>query len=132
MRNALLIIFAVLAALLTAPGCSKNNSPSPPEEALILSTDADLYTITPGPSFDFNLTIESAIPAAGVKIEFVVKGETDNHQYLVGPTIETSNKTTRIFLSNLPQQIICLCIISVRSKSKSTNFATTSFRIVHK
>ena len=127
--------FTIVAAItvLVVPACKKNiNTAEQPEEQLRISTDASALNYTAGPGTDFNLTIESVIPKAGVKIEFIVKGEIDNLSYFVGPSTETVNKITRIFINNLPKQKICICTITVTSKSKSTNFATTSFRVAYK
>ena len=130
-----LFFIAFIAAMTTLviPACKKNNSPSQPEEVqLIISTDVWAYTTIPGPGTDFNLTVESAMPPVGVKIVAVVRGEIDNQVYYAGSLIETNSKITKVFINNLPKQTICICTITVTSKSKSTNFATTSFRVVFK
>ena len=119
--------------LLVVPACKKNNKPPDQvEEQLRISTNASALNYATGPSTDFNLTVESVMPQLGVKIEFVVMGESDNFQHYVGPPIETTNKNTRIFINNLPKQKICICAITVTSKSKPSNIAVTSFRVVFK
>ncbi len=124
----LLVVFILLATT----GCEKNPPSQKAEENILISTDAGALTYTPGPNFNFNLMVESAMPGAGVRITFDVKGETDNQVYRQGPAIETTNKTTRISITNLPRQKFCVCTITVTSKSKPTNTATTSFRVVYK
>lgn len=121
----------ILFILLTGSKCNKETV-APTEENLRISIDAPAYIENPGPDFNFNLKVESAMPAAGVRIVFVVKGETDNQDYPQDPAIETSGKTTPITLRNLPRQKFCICTVTVTSKSKSTNTAAKNFRVVYK
>ena len=124
---------AFVAVMLVVPACKKNNSPSVPAEVqLIISTDASAYNSITGPGTDFNLTVESAMPPNGVGIVVVVTGEIDNQVYYTSPLIETNSKITKVNITNLPKQKICICTTTVTSKSKSTNFATTNFRVVFK
>jgi hypothetical protein len=128
-----LIPFIAAMVMMIAPGCKKNNNPpGPVEEQLGISTDALALNEIPGPGADFNLTVLTAMPPAGVKIMAVVKGEIDNSVYYTSPSIETTSKTTKVDVLNLPKQKICICTITVTSKTKSTNTATTSFRVVYK
>ena len=125
-------IVAVPAVMLVS-ACKKNNSQSVPAEVqLIISTDALANNSVTSSSTDFNLTVESAMPSAGVKITVLVTGEIDNQVYYTSPLIETKSKITKVNINNLPKQKICICTITVTSKSTSTNFATTSFRVVFK
>jgi len=132
MRNVFNSTIAVffIATVLAAFGCKKDKSS--PEDALRISTDAATMALTPGPDFDFNLTVESAMPAAGVRIEFTVKGEADNQNYPQGPAIETTAAITKIKINNLPRQKICVCTVTVTSKGSSTNKTITSFRVAYK
>ena len=125
------ISFAAMVLLLVT-ACKKNASPSPAEEQLIISTDAIPFSEVPGPGTNFNLTVISAMPPSGVKILVVVKGETDNLTYYTNPNTVTSLKTTNTIINNLPKQKICICTVTVISITKSSNTATTSFRIVYK
>ena len=122
----------VAVIVLTTAGCKKPDTPPPPEQDLIISTDAASYTITPGPSMTFKLKIESTVPASGVRIEYAVVSEIDNQNYPQGPPIYTDNPTSAITIGGLPEQKICICTIKVTSISKSTNTATTGFRVGYK
>jgi hypothetical protein len=112
-------------------GCGKNPV-KVPEENLSISTDAAMFVITPGPDFDFNLSIESAMPTAGVKIETVVTGEIDNQIYMNDAPVTSKEKTTKIKVNYLPRQKTCIVRITVTSKSSDTNKATTNFRVIYK
>ena len=113
--------------LLSVVSCSKKTK----EEALRISTDASSVNTTPSPFFDFSLKVESKMPSLGVNIEYIVKGETDNHVYFQNQAT-ASNSQSRLILFNLPRQITCICTIVVTSRTKATNTATTSFRVGYK
>jgi hypothetical protein len=134
MRNLFFLSLTVIiiSLMFTDSGCKKSSPSSPPEENLKISIDAASFTTTPGPDFNFNLSVESVMPAAGVRIVYSVKGESDNQNYPQGPMIYTSGKMTRINISNLPRQKICICTVDVNSMSKITNTATTSFKLAYK
>jgi hypothetical protein len=134
MRNVFfsLFTFIIITTVLLVSGCKKESAPSPPEQDLKISTDAASFTTTPGPDFIFNLKVESVMPIGGVQIEYNVKGESDNQNYPQGPIINTYSNNTRINISNLPRQKICICTVTVTSKTKSTNIATISFKVGYK
>lgn len=121
------LVIGISIMLLSVISCDKD----PEEEALRISTDASLVNTTPSPNFNFRLNVESKMPSSGVSIEYIVKGETDNHVYFQNQTT-TSNWQTGLTIINLPRQITCICTIAVTSKTKATNTATTSFRVGYK
>jgi hypothetical protein len=125
--SSLMLIVAMI--VVTTPACDK----PPPilEQDLKISTDAASYTIIPDPVFTFKLKVESAMPAGGVKIEYSVVSEIDNQDYPQGPAMNTFNPNNTITIV-LPRQKICICTIKVTSLSKSSNTATTGFRIGYK
>jgi len=129
MRTVSKIFPAICIAIifLSVVSCHKD----PEEEALRISTDASSVNTTPSPDFNFNLKVESKMPSGGVSIEFIVKGETDNHVYFQNQAT-ASNSQSRLILFNLPRQITCICTIVVTSRTKATNTATTSFRVGYK
>ena len=129
MRAVSKILFAIgiSVLLISVVKCHKD----PGEEALRISTDASQVNNTASPLFDFNLKVESKMPPSGVKIEYMVKGEADNVVYSQSQaTSTTSQKLLTIY--SLPRQIMCICTINVTSQTKSTNTATTSFRVGYK
>ncbi len=134
MRNLFFLSLTVIiiSLVFTDSGCKKSSPSSPPEENLKISIDAASFTTTPGPDFNFNLNVESVMPARGVQIIYSVTGESDNQSYSQGPVINTSGKMTRINIVNLPRQKICICSVYVNSMSKITNTATTSFKVAYK
>jgi len=119
----------IAISVLVGSGCER---PEPLEENLKISTDPASFITTPGPDFDFYLKVESAMPAAGVKIEYSVKGEVDNQNYPQGPAFTTSNSIIPVRIMDLPRQKICICTVTVTSIKRSTNTASTNFRIAYK
>lgn len=117
--------------LLMLFGCDKS-SEKVNEENLRISTDAINNYEVLGADYSFNLTVESVMPPSGVRISVNVVGESDNRSYSPMADLETSNKTTRITLHGLPQQIYCLAQVRVTSKTKATNNTTLQFRIIRK
>jgi len=97
------ILFVIMAGL-SFYACSKKPTEST-EETLRISTNAAALNETPGPTAEFDLIVESAMPQSGVKIAFVVRGESDNIVYYTGPAFETSTKVSKISIFNLPQQV---------------------------
>ncbi|HET9823798.1 MAG TPA: hypothetical protein VFP87_00615 [Chitinophagaceae bacterium] len=132
MRNVLTSLTLIATIIFTTPCCKKSSTSIPPEQDLIVTTDAASYTIIPDPVFTFKLKVESTMPAAGVRIEYTVVSEIDHQNYPQGPPISTYSTTKSITLSGLPRQKICICTIKVTSLSKSTNVATTGFRVGYK
>ncbi len=123
------LLTALTASLLFAgPACKKEVQ----EEAIKFYTDAPADTKSIGSNYIVWITVESAMPLDGVEIEYTLTGESDNSSIPQGPVIWTTSKSTSIILMNLPRQKYCVCNITVRSKSKSSNSATKSFRIVYK
>ena len=132
MRNTLIFSLAIIIFSAFAGLSCKKKSSQLPEENLRISIDAPPYSEIPGPGFDFNLVVESVMPAAGVKIVSVVQVEANNQIISLGPDSETTNKISKISINNLPRQKICICTITVTSKRRSTNTATINFRVVYK
>ena len=130
----LLSYLTLVAAMivLTTVGCKKSSTSVPPEQDLLISIDAGSYTIVASPVFTFKVKVESTMPPGGVRIETTVVSEIDNQNYPQGSAINTYNPTSSVNIGGLPEQKICICTIKVTSLSKSTNTATTGFRVGYK
>jgi len=125
-------IVTLLIILTTGMGACDKDENKTSEEPLRISNDAGTLSLTPGPELEFNLTIESKMPAEGVWVEISLKGETDNLDYPQGATTATREKVTKLKVRNLPRQKICVCTISVTSKLDFSNRASTNFRVAYK
>lgn len=113
-------------------GGSATTPPPPAEENLRISTNAGSLNVIAGAEFSFNVVVESKMPADGVKIEYTVRGESDNVNYPQGPAIETKAASTAVRITGLPRQKFCVTNITVTSLTKSSNTANTNFRVVYK
>ena len=133
-------ILAVIAIFwLPIFACSKGDgggtTPTPPsvsEENLRISTNATFLNVLPSAEFDFIITVESKMPVNGVKIEYTVKGETDNVDYTQGPAIETQDVSKALKLVGLPRQKFCIVTVNVTSRNRASNIASTNFKVVYK
>ena len=127
------IVYKILAVLgmailvLSAIRCDKDRE----EEDLKISIDAAAVEISPAATFDFNFTVLSEMPEAGVAIEYIIKGEADNQVYYQRKTFTRTAKT-RLTIHVLPRQVMCICTITAVSRGNANNVATTSFRIGYK
>jgi hypothetical protein len=117
--------------VLTTLGCDKP-VPATSEQDLLISIDAGSYTIITDPVFSFKVKVESTMPPGGVRIEISVISEIDNQNYPQGAPLNTYNPINTITIGALPRQKICVCTIKVTSLTKSTNTATTGFRVGYK
>ena len=127
-----LATLALVLIVVTTLGCKKSSTAPPPEQDLIISTDAASYTIIAGPDFTFTLKVESVVPTAGVRIDYTVQSEIDGQNYPQPSPINTYSNNSKITISGLPRQKICICRIIVTSKNTSSNTATTGFRVGYK
>ena len=112
-------------------GCDKPDE-EVNEENLRVTTDAVNNAEVLGSNYSFNLAVESVMPPSGVRISVNVVGESDNRSYSPIADVETSSKTTRITLHDLPQQIYCLSQLRVTSKTRANNSVTLQFRVIRK
>jgi len=127
-NNFLLTVLAV-AFIFVGHACKKAEVQ---EEAIRFTTDAPADTKSLGSNHIVWIAVESAMPKGGVDIQYTLAGEADNLLIPQGPAISTKSKSVSIILMNLPRQKYCVCTITVRSKTKSANSATASFRIIYK
>jgi hypothetical protein len=125
------LLFIIIPCSMMITACDK-----PPvqvaEENLVVSTDAVNNSQLAGPSYDFKVTVESAMPPSGVTILVNVVGEADNRNYSSVAPQTTSDKTTSIRLAGLPLQQYCICTVRVTSKTKPSNTFVLTFKVIQK
>jgi hypothetical protein len=129
------IAFFYITILACSKGDGGGTTPTPPpvtEENLRISTNASFLNVLPGAEFDFIVAVESKMPVNGVKIEYTVKGETDNVDYPQGPAIETKDPSKALKIVGIPRQKFCIVTVSVTSKTRASNIASTNFKVVYK
>lgn len=128
--NLILILFF---SILVAACGSKSPAPPPPSEQSIAFThNAGNNVLNPGPSLNFNVTLTSAMPAAGIKVEVSTKEEASGNTVGTNSSVNSTSATVNVGVSGLPRQLWCIVNIKVTSVSTASNSATQTFRIVYK
>ncbi len=103
-----------------------------PEQKIVFTMDAVNNSIATGTNFPVTITLTSAMPSKGIKIETTTVNQVSGSTLPQGaPYSNTSAKNT-IIISNLPQQQWCKVTIKVTSNNTSTNTDTQSFTLVYK
>lgn len=82
--------------------------------------------------FDLSVTITSAMPSGGVKIEVTAKREDNNAQFFSSIINNTSSATSNFQISNTPLTVQCVVDVKVTSNSKPTNTWSGSYRYSRK
>ncbi len=103
-----------------------------PEQKIVFTMDAVNNSIASGTNFPVLITLTSAMPSKGIKIETTIVNQVSGSILPQGaPYSNTSAKST-IVISDLPQQQWCKVTIKVTSNNTSTNTDSKSFAIVYK
>jgi hypothetical protein len=137
LKSYLLPVLALLVISFTA--CKKKNSnagdPAPQEEGLsvsLVNVVEGEYTAAPGPTYTFQVKINSAMPTQGVKIEVTAitdPGGVVIPQNLIAPS---TNGTIDINLTGLEPIRTIKVTVTITSVGKSNNTVTRSFWITNK
>lgn len=129
-------VYILLACLIT--GCGKSgggNSPTPIPEASLV------FTINPDPgssvfaalaaSQDIAVSITSTLPAAGVTVDIMVTKDSDNST-VFSQSLTNTVPNFNVTIQNLTSGVVCTAVITVTSKSTSSNKASKTFKIAKK
>ncbi len=103
------------------------DDPQPTEEDLVITTsppiNGQVEASAPGPNFPLAVTVTSAMPPQGVKIDVSARPDGGNTPFFT-TTQNTSNRTTNFSITNTPQLITCRVTVTVTSLSKPSNTVT--------
>ena len=129
-------LFYILLTCLVA-GCGKSggggNTPTP-EASLVFTTNPDpgnnIFAALSS-SQDIAVSITSTLPAAGVTVDIVVTKDLDNSTVFSQSLTNTVPNFT-VAIQNLTSGVVCTAVITVTSKSTSSNKASKSFKIAKK
>lgn len=130
----LLLFVGLATSIVVFDACKKHPSTPPPQEAnLTVETNPANGSIQlPGiEPFNLTVTITSAMPSAGVKIDITAKREDNNTTFYTDSKNSTSSSNT-FTITNTPVGVQCLVEIKVTSLSKSSNQWTGSYRYSRK
>lgn len=134
------ILFSILTLASFATGLSAcgddKPSPNPPaEEAQIAFTlqpepgTAPVQTTSAG--YSFNVVLSAALPAQGVEVKVVHKKDSDGTT-LSDQTLSSQSSPVAVSLGGIPFNELGTVTVTVTSKSKASNNATKTFKLVRK
>ena len=135
------MLFMIVGSLLLSSGCDKGGGDDGggggggnTEANLVVTTNPAVGSVlaaSVGP-FPLSVTVTSAMPSGGVKIEVIGKKESDNSQYFTQTINSTTAATSNFSLTNTPLNTQCVVDIKVTSNSKPTNIWAGSYRYSRK
>ena len=116
-------------------GSTPKPIPTPIETAVAFSVTQDPGTGNilgvVGTSQAVNIKISSALPAAGINIEVVVKKDADNTSIFANSSSSVAADNI-VNITGLTPGVLCTAIVVVTSKSTATNSKTISFKLAAK
>lgn len=128
-------MFLLTGLFIFGMACSKGNggggTPPPAEQNLVVTTNPPNGSVQLPSLGPYNLvvTINSTMPAAGVKIEVSAKKDDgSNPPAFYSNTINTSSTSSNFNITNTPVASQCLVTVKVTSLSTATNTWTGSYR----
>ena len=128
------LILVIFFSVLISACSSKSPAPPPPpsEQPIAFMHNAGNNVLNPGSSLNFAVTLSSAMPASGIKVEVSTKEVASGNT--VGTNSSTNSTTSPVnaSISGLPRQLWCIVTIKVSSVSTASNSATQTFRVVYK
>jgi hypothetical protein len=120
------ILYAILMVGLFS--CEK----AVPEQKIAFTMDAVNNSIATGTNFPVAITLTSAMPSQGIKIEAIAVNQGSGSTLPQGAAYSTTSAKNTILISGLPQQQWCNVTIKVTSVNTSTNTDSQSFTVVYK
>ena len=129
-----IFILLIFSLALFSLGCKKSPPSPAQEENLVIDLDPTVGSTiikSMGTSYDFTLRITSKMPSQGVSIKTTVTRESDN-LIVYSQTSQTSTTNTALGINNLPFNEVTNVVIEVVSKTKATNTASKTFKLVKK
>jgi len=125
----------LLSAITLIESCSsKSPAPPPPptEQPIAFTHNGGSNVLNPGSSLNFTVTLTSAMPAGGIKVEVITKEEASGNTVGTNSSVSSTSATVNVGVSALPRQFWCIVTIKVTSASTASNSAIQTFRIVYK
>lgn len=132
------VFLVLLSGLWIFPSCGKGGdgggSSQTNEANLVVETDPANGTVQApsiGP-FNLKVTITSAMPANGVKIDISAKKDDGSGTVFYSTSSNTSAGVSNFSITNTPSNVQCLVEVKVTSLTKSTNQWSGSYRYSRK
>ncbi len=112
--------------------CSKNGGSE--EENLRVALDPNPGSSVVkalGSSYSFKVIIQSKMPSGGVDVNVAYRKDSDN-SVLFSQTVQSSTTPVNLTVNNIPFNEVGTVTAEVKSRSKSSNTATVSFKLTRK
>ena len=103
-----------------------------PEQKIVFTMDAVNNSTATGTNFPVAITLTSAMPSQGIKIEATTVIQGSGTILPQGAPYNTKGVKNTIVISGLPQQQYCTVTIKVTSNNTITNSDSQSFMVVSK
>ena len=103
-----------------------------PEQKIVFTMDAVNNSIATGTNFPVTITLTSAMPSKGIKIETTTVNQVSGSTLPQGAPFSNTSAKNTIIISNLPQQQWCKVTVKVTSNNNSTNTDSQSFTVIYK
>ena len=103
-----------------------------PEQKIVFTMDAVNNSIATGTNFPVIVTLTSAMPSKGIKIETTTVNQVSGSALPQGAPYSTTSVKNTIVISCLPRQQYCTVTIKVTSNNTSTNTDSQSFTVIYK
>ena len=102
------------------------------EQKIEFTIDAVNNSIATGSNFPVAVTLTSAMPSQGIRIEAITVPHGGGTSLPQGAPFSTKNAKNTIVISGLPQQQFCSCTIKVTSNNSSANSDIQIFTVIYK
>jgi uncharacterized protein (UPF0264 family) len=122
-----IFLYAMIFLLMS---CKKSSVPTP-EAAIVFTIDAANNSTSLGSSFPVVVTVTSAMPAQGIKIDATLTDQTNTNS-IAQSSVSSSVAKVTYTITGLPKQHLCTATIKVTSATTLTNTASQSFTVVYK
>ncbi len=128
--------FLLMISLL-AIGCSKSDNgggssnQAPQEQPIAFTIDATNNSVSTSSNFAVNLTLNSTMPTAGIKIDITTTDQVSS-AVVQNQTITSNLSKNLLTVTNMVQQHWNNVTIKVTSASNNNNNSTQTFTVVYK
>lgn len=137
MKQIKLFLFPIFTVLLLATvGCGKDQDPPPAEveENLVVALNPDPGTTLVralGTAYSFEVVVQSKMPPQGVTVAVSCVKDSDGSS-VFSQSLQSSTSPIGVSITNLPFNEPTTVTVDVTSKSKPSNTARKTFKLVRK
>ena len=116
-----------------SPACKKTPPPAPGATLQIETSPAtgSVQAAAPGPDFPLVVTVKSAMPPAGVKIDVSARPEGSSVAFFT-QSANSTNAVNNFTITGTPLAITCVVEVTVTDQANTVNKGTASYRYSRK